>query len=58
MMIFVLTDHWPLSLGLSVATLLYLLVLWLLKTISADEIRSLPHVFLAALQKHETEQKP
>ena len=57
-MIFLLMDDWSLYLSLPLAALLYMLALWSMKAISADEIRSLPKIISAALNKEPEEQKP
>lgn len=57
-LIFLMMNDWSLFLSLPLAALLYMLALWLMKAISADEIRSLPHIISAALHKDAEEQKP
>lgn len=57
-LIFLLMDDLSLFLSLPLAALLYMLALWSMKAISADELRSLPHILSAALHKDTKEQKP
>ena len=57
-LIFLLMDDWSLFLSLPLAALLYMLALWSMKAISADEIRALPQILSAALHKDTKEQKP
>ena len=56
-LIYLLMDDWSLFLSLPLAALLYMLALWSLKAISADEIRSIPQILSAALHKDKKEQK-
>jgi len=57
-LVFLLMNGWPLFLSLPLAALLYVLVLWLMKSVSADELRSVPHVISAALRNDNPEQLP
>lgn len=57
-LLFGLLDAWPRTLSLPLAALLYVLVLWLLNAISVAELRSVPHVILAALHNDKSEQSP
>ncbi len=52
-LIFTMTDAWPVFFSLSLAATVYVLALWLMKAITAEELRSLPRVLSAVLTKDE-----
>jgi O-antigen/teichoic acid export membrane protein len=52
---FMFTVAWPVLFRLSIAAIVYAMVVGLLKAITFDEIRSLPHVLLTAFSKTRTD---
>lgn len=56
--VFMLADGWPLTFALVLAACVYVLALWSLQAVSAAELRSIPHVILAALREDRGPQTP
>ena len=54
-LILVLTQSWPLLFRLPFAAIVYVLAVGLMKAVSADELRSVPHIILAAIQHDKSE---
>jgi O-antigen/teichoic acid export membrane protein len=57
-MIFLATDSWPVYFGLPLAALVYIFAVWMMKGVTADELKSLPHVMLAVLGKENSGKNP
>jgi len=49
-LIFAMTNAWPVLFGLPLAAMVYMLAVWSMKAITADELRSLLHALSAVLQ--------
>ena len=57
-LIFILMNGWPRLVNVPVTALVYVLALWSMKAVSAEEIRAVPHVISAALLEDKPEKTP
>jgi len=55
---FLATDSWPVYFGLPLAALVYVLAVWMMKGVTADELKSLPHVLLSVLGREDQGKSP
>jgi O-antigen/teichoic acid export membrane protein len=57
-LIFAVTDGWPAQSGLMLSAITYVVVAWMLKAATLDELRTLPYIISTALQKDAPGQDP